>query len=273
MRFHSTVLLFFTCLVAGMGLLSYGGIPLPVELEHKKSIWNQAEAQVTNRQINTIRLDFTPMASAISMYVLLHADGYARVVHYSRYLQDVVALYQGILSARTLESLFSATDDQAFREALKRENFAGVGLSQGDQVHLSLYVQGRIKGEIFGFLPDIPKDVQDFTQELLALTKQLDKISPAYAYMRNEPIEASRLEYLSKRKNIDFLLIHDFPYEIRSILTEAINNPYDFIVLEKAQYDSISTWRPGSHEFFVTSDHSGYQLHLFGSQSESEQTQ
>lgn len=200
-----------------------------------------------------------------AVFVLLHGDGKARVVHYSPYQLAVVAAYQGNLPKADVMQLLTKTQQADFREALQHKSFASTGVEEGDSFYLSLEFQDAVVGEVSGLLQNAPKVVHALVENLLELEKGLEAAPLAHAYVKSEPIAEERFEKLRQKGTLRFISILEFPPEIQPVVIDAISHPRDFLALSRGQYNQLLKWRSHGDEFFVVNKNSGYQLTLFRS--------
>lgn len=227
----------------------------------------QSGAKLEIQQENTaIKLDFTPMTEPISMYVLVRADNRIEVVRYARYRQSVVSIYQGSLSDAELTRLLTQYREPGIHEAWRRKNFAGTGLTRGNQFNLSFIFKGGATQECFGFVEDTPMAVQSLINDLVSLWKRLPASTLAAAYVRSEPITAERLEALRHAGKIRFTTVGDFPPDVRPLLTCAVSHPREFCALSHAQSERLRAITSPEQEIFLIDNGSGHQLMLLNAQ-------
>jgi hypothetical protein len=239
-------------LLVWMLLMSYCNDRAPAE--------RKVEAQ---GQVTEIRLDFTPMADPVSVFVVLSHDRRVKILNYAPYRLVVTNAYEGTLPESDMQRFLIKTRDPDFREALRRRDFTGTGLSSGDQFYLSLKVDQNITQECFGFVEDAPSIVGALVHDLLATRKQLTEAALADAYVRSEPIAKERFEALRRDGKLKFLTVREFPSNVQTILTVAINHPRDFHPLDRTQYEQLLGRSSSEQQFYVTGDGSGHQLSLF----------
>lgn len=225
---------------------------------------NQSVTETTMAQAipERISLDFTPMTDPTSTFIVIKPDNQAKVVRYSRSLLVVNSLAEGLLPRPEMSNLLDKTRAPAFANAACNENFGTPGLTRGDQFHLTINIEQKQK-ECRGFVEDAPAAIRTLVEELLSTNQKLNPVTLGAAYVRSEPISPTRFEALRKSTRVKFLTPEEFPADIQQILSLAINNPRDFLVLSREQQKNLQDRVTNGQEFFITHKNSGHQFTIF----------
>ena len=210
-----------------------------------------------------IRLDYRPFQNLISKYITLRDDGKLRAIYYRPYERTVVHGSEMDLTESEVGILSIAASNPVFKEAMQYKNFAGDGITRGNQFFLFLETPIGTSGECYGFIDNAPSEIQSFVELLLTKIRNLPKFSIAAAYARSERISNKRFEKLKKRGKVRFRTIDDFPSEIQNILKIAINYPRDFTPMSQENFKQILDIVSNSHDLFLISSDSGHQLTFF----------
>jgi hypothetical protein len=211
-----------------------------------------------------IRLDFYPFTNSTSVFVSLRSDGNAHALHYDKSQLTVTAAFKGNVSKESISGVLNRYRDPAFQEALRRRNFSGNGLTEGDQFYLLFASAGQAK-DVFGFVSDTNSVTQTQIKELLELERHLAKVPLADAYLVSNAIEETRFDKLRKEGKSRFISLGEFPAELQSKVLTAMRNSHEFYSLNKREYEEFRTRSENASEFYVTANGTGHQLILLTS--------
>jgi hypothetical protein len=212
-----------------------------------------------------LRLDYQPFKDPVALYLFIDANGSAQGVSYNNYQLAMLNKVNGSVPDAEVTRVLAALRSPGFRDASRRRDFTGEGLSRGDQIHLWVKFPEGETGEVVGFIDDMPSGVRDLVESLRAIVNHLHKSPLADGYVRGRPITEDRFRDLQDGGKIRVLAIPDLPSPLQAVLTEALHRPYDFIALSQSQYDQLLTLPSQGHDLFLVDHGSGYQLTLFRS--------
>ncbi|MDQ3684573.1 MAG: hypothetical protein M3430_03105 [Acidobacteriota bacterium] len=219
------------------------------------------EAARTQDRNMDVRLNYHSFSDAdpTSTFVLLHSNGQAQTVRYSRYSTTVIAVHQGTLHQTEATRLLARV-----REALRREIPNKIEREFDDLFDLSLRDQSAADEKIIGGeIENAPEDVRALVEEMCSLWKRLEEVSPADAYIRSAPIAKDRLALLLRERKLRFTSPREFPPDLQPIVTDSISGPGDFRPLSRVQYNRLLAWRSHGYDFFVLDNSLGHQLTLY----------
>jgi hypothetical protein len=171
-----------------------------------------------------------------SEYVLVtvQADGDAEVVlHGPFYWSDSVRVYQGRLPKAYVGQLVKRTE-QALLYSFRR-HYEG-GPQDEDVFYLSDLPLSQTFTErsfdYFGLL-ETPVSISALIYELRTVWKRLEKVRPAYAYIRVESVGSVSPQDV--RREVRFISLQAFSPELRAIVVTAIKKPLSFHALSRPQ--------------------------------------
>ncbi len=210
-----------------------------------------------------VLLDFRPMEDPVSTLVSLSGNDRLSVVRYSPYLFEVRSIREGEPRSGMREKIGEMVSDPDIREALRRRDYTGEGLIQGDQFRLRIEAGDGLRGECLGFVHRAPEVVGGLVKKLLASGEGIRDVSPAAAYLRSEPIPTDRFEKLRQRGKVRIAPLGDLPEDLRRSVTAANGNPFEFHAIPRDHYEQLLDLCSHGKEFFIADEGLGFQLGLF----------
>jgi hypothetical protein len=195
--------------------------------------------------------------------VTVQPDGKARVVLFTEYYwSDAVIIYQGRLEKSYVKQLLKRVTEALSGDTSRRHYEGG---PQDEQVFylstLPLSQTFQQRGLVYSGLLAAPRNVSDLVYELRTLWKRLEKVRPAYAYLRVDSV--GRVSRQHVRQHSEFKPLETFPRELRPIVLAAIRRPLSFEPLRRPQSVRILSVIPSPTSFSVVIGGRAYRLTLY----------
>jgi hypothetical protein len=195
--------------------------------------------------------------------VTVQPDGKARVVLFTEYYwSDAVIIFQGSLPKSYVKELLNRAAEALSGETSRRHYEGG---PQDEQVFylstLPLSQTFQQGGLVYSGLLAAPRNVSDLVYELRTLWKRLEKVRPAYAYLRLDSVGSVSLQHVIEHP--EFKSLQTFPRELRPIVLAAIRKPLAFEPLSRSQSVKILSIIPNSTSFNVVIGRRAYRLTLY----------
>jgi hypothetical protein len=195
--------------------------------------------------------------------VTVQPDGKAKAVLFGEYYwSEAVSVYQGRLPKSYVKQLLNRVAEAISGDTSRRHYKGG---PQDEQVFylstLPLSQTFHQRNLVYTGLLAAPRNVSDLIYELRTLWKRLEKVRPAYAYLRVDSV--GRVSPQHVRKHLEFKPLETFPRELRPIVLAAISRPLTFEPLSRPQSVRILSVIPSPTSFNVVIGGRAYRLTLY----------
>ena len=222
---------------------------------------NRSNPDVTGDRNLEVRLEFVPFTPRPefrdSLSMTLRGDGRVRVIQHRREM-FVDAVYEGTLPEADSIGLVARA-----KQARSEWNLSGKSVSEGrdDSIFMLVVIPAGSSDEksVFGgSVGAASEKTRALIEDLLRLSKRLNKVPPAEAYVRSVPLFEEELKRIQQNEQRRLLTVTEIPADLQPVLIKSLDNPRDFVPITRSQHDRLNAYK----QFVVTNNGFSYRLVL-----------